>query len=90
MKIGLFFREPIFIFNRYFPAAGSMSVRWRKGSTDEEDSLLRSSRDNRLTIQQKRKVWENFCRMRDLRAHPWSLRGLMDRIRRGFKRLVRY
>ncbi len=88
MKIGQFFRDAIYTVNRCISAVGRMSVRWWKGSIDEEDPLLRSSRDNRLTIQQKRRVWENYCRMRDLRAHPWTLRGLIDRIRRGFKRLV--
>ena len=90
MEIGQIFRAKIYAVNRCFSAAGRMSVRWWKGPIDEEDPLLRSSRDNRLTIRQKRKVWENYSRMRELRAHPWSLRGLMDRIRRGFKRLVRY
>ena len=82
MKIGQIFRAAIRTVNRCFSAVGRMSVRWWKGSTDEEYPLLQSSRSNRLTIQQRRKGWENFRRMRDLRAHPWSFRGLMDRIRR--------
>ena len=62
-------------------------MRKGKGSSDDLDHLYARRGDTRIPLNDRRRVAENFRRIKAARAHPWSLQGMIYRIRRVFERL---
>ena len=62
-------------------------MRRGKGSSEDLDHLYPRRGDSRIPLHDRRRVADNFRRIKAARAHPWSLRGMIYRIRRAFERL---